>query len=207
MKKIFFVFFLVLLYMTNNILGEQKNLTKLLGGSALLGIGGILMISGFTMKSVSIPEIKMQFFTWSKSNPSNWQADYNGTIKNTGTVEMKNIKLIITYKDIYGVKIGSQTINGPSLLTPEAAYNFNGSYDCGSTEPGFSSVEYRADFTEQLENNNLILGFSGVAVAATGLFFIADYLFDFTSPLQNNNITIELLPFYAGIKFKTIKYF
>ena len=206
MKKNITVF-IVLLFFCANINAAQKNLIKLVGGTTLTCMGALLTYWGFTYKNVSIPEITMLSFTWTKNYDTSWNEDYSGTIRNSGNTELSDIKLYITFNDLSGTFISKQTIQGPSLLTPGTKYDFSNSYDTGSVEPESVSVSYSASFTEMLENRNLTLGITGIAVMACGLFFVADYFFNFTEPLKENNISMEITPYFSGIKFTTSKLF
>lgn len=198
---------IIFLIITANINAAQKNLTKLVGGAALTGMGAILMYWGFSFQNTSIPRITMQSFTWAKEFNTTWEENYSGTIKNSGNVELSDIKLYITFKDTNGVFISTQQLDGPEILETGTNYNFSNSYDTGSVEPGIVSVSYSASFPEMLENRNIAIGITGIAVAACGLFFVADYLFGFTEPLKENNISMEITPCFAGIKFITSKTF
>lgn len=200
-------FFVVFLFFMTNINGAQKNMTKLVGGATLTCMGAMLTYWGFSLKSVSKPELSMLSFTWTKDFDTTWVANYSGTIRNSGNVDLSNIKLSIVFKDTSGTYISTQKIDGPITLKPGANYNFSNYYETGSVEPGFVSVSYSANFTETLENRNLALGISGIAIAACGLFFVADYFFDFTEPLKEQNISMEITPCFAGIKFVASKIF
>jgi len=206
MKK-FLSLSIIFLIITANINAAQKNLTKLVGGTALTGMGAILMYWGFSFQDTSIPRITMQSFTWAKKFNTTWEENYSGTIKNSGNVELSNIKLYLTFKDTNGIFISTQQIAGPDVLGTGDKYNFSNSYDTGSVEPGTVSVLYSASFSEMLENRNIAIGITGIAVAACGLFFMADYLFDFTEPLKENNVSMEITPCFAGIKLITSKTF
>lgn len=206
MKKLI-AFFLIILFLNININAAQKDMTKLVGGLTLTGIGSILIYWGFSFKSTSIAEITMQSFTWNKNYNTSWEEDYNGTIKNSGNTDLSNIKLHITFKDINYNYISQQTIAGPDTLKTGQIYSFSDSYDTGTIEPGFVSVSYSASFMEDLETRDLYIGISGIAVAAAGLFFIADYIFDFTGSLEQKSISINLIPDYSGIKMYAYKKF
>ncbi|MCX8094554.1 MAG: hypothetical protein N3E50_10375 [Candidatus Goldbacteria bacterium] len=198
---------LIFLILIANIEAEQKNLTKLVGGTALACVGALLTYWGFSFKSTSFPEITMQSFTWTKNFNTSWEENYTGTIKNTGNTDITNVKLSITFKDINGYPISTQIINGPSVIKTDSIYSFSNSYNTGSNEPGFVSVTYSGNFVELYETRDLFIGIAGIATAACGLFFIADYFFDFTTTLKEKNIAIKLLPEYSGIKLIALKNF
>lgn len=204
-KNITFLF--IFLFFLTDIKGAQKNMTKLVGGTTLTCMGAMLTYWGFSLKSVSKPKLTMISFTWTKNFDTTWDENYSGTIRNSGNVDLSNIKLSIVFKDTNGTYITTQKIDGPVTLKPGANYNFSNSYDTGSVEPGFVSVSYSADFTEMFENRDLVLGTSGIAIAACGIFFVVDYFFDFTEPLKKKNISLEITPCFAGIKFVASKIF
>lgn len=206
MKKIIIIF-LTFIFFIVNLNATQNKLTKLIGGTSLICIGGLLTYWGFSFKSTSSPEITMQSFTWNKNLNSTWDINYNGTIKNSGNTDINNIKLSITFKNSNNIPISTQVIDGPSLLPAGGTYNFNNSYSTGSDEPGFVSVLYSGNFTETLETRDIYIGITGIATVACGLFFIVDYIFDFSSPLEEKNISVKLMPNYSGIKLLALKTF
>ncbi len=201
------IILVIFLFLITNINAAQKNLTKLVGGTTLTCMGALLMYWGFSFKSTSKPEMVMQSFTWTKNLNTTWEVNYDVSIMNYGNTELKNIKLYITFKDIYGSAISTQEIEGPYYMMVGEIRDFYYHYNTGSVEPGFVSVSYSANFTEDLETRDLFIGITGIATAACGLFFIADYIFNFTEPLEEKNISIKLLPDYSGIKLLALKNF
>ncbi|MCL1971602.1 MAG: hypothetical protein FWG57_01260 [Endomicrobia bacterium] len=94
---------------------EHKSKYRLLYGAILIVGGGILAVDGFrTVRTdISKPAVRLNFSSFWYQDVTNYVAEANGTITNTGNVDLRDVKVLIRYKtkdegfrpDEYGIPI------------------------------------------------------------------------------------------------------
>jgi len=209
--------------------GERQALVLkgVLGGA--LVIGGIAMaLSGFKKTyrekfvdvDISRPGLDISNWSWTSEQLITWWADAQGTVRNTGNVPLKDVKIFITYYDSSGQFI-SQEWNFLDVywLTP-LPVNAQDSWSWlsnSTTQPTLASIraEYAYDPIYERRSAGLeydgrkspALGWIGVASVGVGAYLLYDALYQGSklhAALDKRGVEFELVSNipagYGGVK-------
>jgi len=151
----------------------------ILGGA--LVIGGIAMaFSGFKKIDVSRPELNISNWSWTSEQLITWWADAQGTVRNTGNVPLKDIKIFISYYDSSGRLISQQwTFLDAYWLSP-LPVNAQDSWSWLSNstmQPTLASVRAEFAYDKIYETKNAALGWVGVVSAGVGAYLLYDAIY------------------------------
>jgi hypothetical protein len=149
----------------------------------------------------------MQSFTTVTTGSGPFTISANGTIMNTGNVDLRNIKITVYYKDTLGADITNTitAVSAPLAIGGSASVPIPAAIM--GPEPLFFSVKYRADFDRKLENYSVPAGAVGSVIFATGVYFICDYIFDISDFLDKNDAKVQLSAVNDGFSLITSKRF
>jgi hypothetical protein len=209
LKNKILVVFIVLIVSGTNIYAKEKDTGKLIAGILLTAAGGVVAYNGFQMDEISFPEMTMASFSTLTTNtgPGQWSITTNGTLKNTGNVDLKNVSVTVIYKDYTGAEIADSTVTYSNTFAPGNTSDLSTSSSNLPDEPLFFSVKYQADFKRLYENNSVSTGIAGAVMAAGGIFLICDYFFDFSDYFEQNGMKVSLAAMNNGLSFMTSKTF
>lgn len=204
MKNKIVLILIFLLFCGQSIYAKEKDTAKLIAGILLTAAGGVVAYNGFQPVDVSFPDLSMASFATVTAGTT---ITTDGTIKNTGNVGLKNVKVTVIYKNSSGAEITDSTVDYSGTIAPDASEPlYIGPMDIG-TEPYFFSVEYRADFNRLYENNSVSTGIAGSVMIAGGIFLICDYFFDFSDFFEQKGVSVGLAAVNNGLSFTAAKAF
>jgi len=151
-------------------------LEGIVGGALVIG-GIALMVSGFKKIDVSQPGLDISNWSWTKEQLITWWADAQGTVRNTGNVPLKGVKIYQTYYDSSGALISQKwTFLDAYWLSP-LPVNAQDSWSWlsnSTTEPMLASIRAEYTYDKIYETNNAALGWVGVLTTGVGAYLLYD---------------------------------
>jgi len=178
------------------------------------------IISGEYDWDVSSPRIDKSDWSWTSTKYTNWWADAEGKVYNSGDVTLNNVRVKVTFKDVAKSEITSSYvyIDGPIEPSSYGTWsNYNN--NCGLIAPEWASINvtygyeplydhrvyYRYEHHKTYKKKNLPQAYTGIAVGAGGLYLIADSILDATKvkqALKKKDLEIQFAqkPNYFGLR-------
>ncbi|MBU2617045.1 MAG: hypothetical protein KKB79_03670 [Nanoarchaeota archaeon] len=157
---------------------KLRGKTKLFCGIALTGLGAFLAIDGYS--DATNPALDTSNWSWSKERAGAgypWYVDSYGTVKNTGNVPLKNVKIYRTYYDASGQMIANDycylDVHWLDPLPKGASDSWD--YFAGGWDSTPTRVELSASYEYEKISKNEIQGAIGLCTAGVGVYLIWDY--------------------------------
>ena len=198
---------MIMVLSSPGVYAKERDAGKLIAGVLLTAAGGLMAYNGFQPADISSPDLSMASFSTVTTGTGPWSITTNGTIKNTGNVDLKNVNVTVIYKDSTGAEISSSTVAyGNTIATGNTSGLSTTSTGLGS-DPVFFSVKYQANFNRLYETYSVSTGIAGSVIAAGGIFLICDYFFDLSDFFEQKGVNVHLTAMNDGLSFMTSKTF
>jgi len=199
-------------------------------------LGGVLVIGKITMAlsgfkktyrerfvdvDISRPELDISNWFWTKEKFITWWVDAQGTVRNTGNVPLKGIKIIQSYYDSSGLLISQEwnflDVYWLDPLPVNAQDSWSWPPGGWTREPMLASIRAKFTYDPLIEQQSAgleyagrkspALGWVGVASVGMGAYLLYDALYQGSklhAALDKRGIEFELvsnLPAgYGGVK-------
>jgi len=145
-------------------------------------VGGLMALYGFKKIKTSQPGLDISDVHWTKTQAINWYVDSYGTVRNTGNVPLKNVKIRRSYYGASGEFLGNDYcyLDVHWLDPLPAGARDSWDYFAGgwASEPSRMDVTATYDFDETFKQKSKAAGWGGVAIMAVGCYLIWDLITD-----------------------------